>query len=67
MAYDGINSRVLHIASLAWTELTDPQYIMDLVPSDLRLFRLVNNGLRGQYFPSKDAVLSAVKQRVHIC
>lgn len=66
MAYDRIHSRVLYFANLAWTVLTHPLYIVDFVPSDFRLFRLVKDGLHGQHFPGKDAVLSAVKQWVHV-
>ena len=34
----------------------------DLAPSDFHLFRPMKDGLRGQHFPSNDAVVRAVKQ-----
>jgi hypothetical protein len=36
--------------------------LADLAPSDFNLFRPMNDGLRGQHFPSNNAVLRVVKQ-----
>jgi len=53
---------VEHIAKLGWTVLPHPPYSPDLAPSDFHLFGPMKDGLRGQHFPSKDAVVQAVKQ-----
>jgi len=53
---------VEHIANLGWTALQHPPYSPDLAPSDFHLFRPMKDGLRGQHFPSNDAVIRAVKQ-----
>jgi len=51
-----------HIANLGWTVLPHPPYSLDLAPSDFHLFGPMKDGLRGQHFPSNDAVIQAVKQ-----
>ena len=51
-----------HIVSLGWTVAPHPPYSPDLSPSDFRLFGPLKDGLRGQRFPSYDAVVRAVKQ-----
>ena len=51
-----------HIANLRWTVLPYPPYSPDLAPSDFRLFGPMKDGLRGQHFPSNDAVVRAVEQ-----
>jgi len=53
---------VEHIANLGWTVLPHPPYSPDLAPSDFHLFGPMKDGLRGQHFPSNDAVVRAVKQ-----
>jgi len=55
---------VEHIASLGWTVLPHPPYSLDLAPSVFHLFGPMKDGLRGQHFPSNDAVVQAVKQWV---
>jgi len=51
-----------HIANLGWTVLPHPPYSPDLARSDFHLLGPMKDGLRGQYFPSNDAVIRAVKQ-----
>ena len=51
-----------HIVNLGWTVLPNPPYSPDLAPSDFHLFGPMKDGLRGQRFPSYDAVVPAVKQ-----
>jgi hypothetical protein len=51
-----------HIANLGWIVLPHPLYSPDLAPSDFHLFRPIKDGLRGQHFPSNNAVIQAVKQ-----
>ena len=41
-----------------------PLYHLDLARSDFYLFRQMKEGLNGQHFPSSDAVISALKQRI---
>jgi len=53
---------VEHIANLGWTVLPHPPYSPDLAPSDFHLFGPMKDGLRGQHFPSNDAVVRAVEQ-----
>jgi len=53
---------VEHIANLGWTVLPHPPFSPDLAPSDFHLFGPIKDGLRGQHFPSNDAVVRAVKQ-----
>ena len=50
------------IVNLGWTVVPYPPYSQDLVPSDIHLFVLMKDGLRGLHFPSYDAVVRAVKQ-----
>jgi hypothetical protein len=52
---------VEHNVSLGWTVVPHPPYIPDLAPSDFHLFGPMKDGLRGQHFPSNDAVVRAVK------
>ena len=47
---------------LDWTVLPHPSYNSDLAPSDFCLFGPMEDGLRGQHFPSYDAVVRAMKQ-----
>jgi len=53
---------VKHIANLGWTVLPHPTYSPGLAPSDFHLFGPMKDGLRGQHFPSNDAIVRAVKQ-----
>ena len=53
---------VEHIANLGWTVLPHPPYSPDLVPSDFHVFGPMKDGLRGQHFPSSNAIVRAVKQ-----
>jgi hypothetical protein len=53
---------VEHIAILGWTVLPHPLYSPDLAPSDFHLLGPMKDGLRGQHFPSNDAVVRVVKQ-----
>ena len=48
-----------HIVNFGWTFVP---HRPDLAPSDFHLFGPMKDGLRGQHFPSNDAVLRAVKQ-----
>jgi len=51
-----------HTVNLGWTVIPHPLYSPDLTLSDFHLFRLMKDGLRGQHFPSYNAVVQAVKQ-----
>ena len=51
-----------HIVKFGWTVVLHPSYSPDLTPSDFNLFGPMKDGLRGQHFPSYDAVVRAVKQ-----
>jgi len=53
---------VEHTVNLGWTVVPHPPYSPDLAPSDFHLFGPMKDGLRGQHFPSNDAVVRAVKQ-----
>ena len=53
---------VEHIVNLGWTVVPYPPYSPDLTPSDYHLFGLMKDVLRGQHFPSNDAIGQAVKQ-----
>ena len=53
-----------HIVNLGWTVAPHPPYCPDLAPSDFHLFGPMKAGLRGQHFPSNDAIVRAVKQWV---
>jgi histone-lysine N-methyltransferase SETMAR len=46
-----------HIVNLGWTVVPYPLYRPDLAPSDFHLFRSTKDGLRGQHFPSYDAIV----------
>jgi glutamine synthetase type III len=37
-------------------------YSLDLVPSDIYLFRPIKDGIHGQHFPDSDAVIAAVRK-----
>jgi hypothetical protein len=45
-----------------WRPWSTLSILADLAPSDFHLFRPMNYGLRGQHFPSNDAILRVVKQ-----
>lgn len=51
-------------ASLGWTVLPHSSYSPDLIPFICRLFSSMKDKLCGQHFPSKDAIIAAVKQWV---
>ena len=51
-----------HIVNLGWNVVPHPPYSPDLAPSDFHLFGPMKDGLRGQHFPSNDAIVQAVKQ-----
>jgi len=51
-----------HIVKFGWTVVLHPSYSPDLTPSDFNLFGPMKDGLRGQHFPSYDAVVRAVKR-----
>jgi hypothetical protein len=53
---------VEHIVNLGWTVKPHPLHSPDLAPFDFHLFRPMKFGLRGQHFPSNNAVTRAVKQ-----
>ena len=53
---------VEHTVNLGWTVVPLPPYSPDLAPSDFHLFGPMKDGLRGQHFPSNDAIVRAVKQ-----
>ena len=53
---------VEHIFNLGRTVVPHPPYCPDLAPSDFHLFGPIKDGVRGQHFPSNDAVVRAVKQ-----
>ena len=53
---------VEHIVSLGWTFVPHPPYSPDLALSDFHLFGPMKDWLRGQHFPSYNAVIWAVKQ-----
>jgi len=53
---------VEHIVNLGWTVVPRPPYSPDLASSDFHPFGPMKEGLRGQHFPSNDAVVQAVKQ-----
>jgi len=55
---------VEHTASLGWPVLPQPPYTQDLLPSDFHLFRLMKNGLYGQYIPGTDTLIAPVKQGI---
>jgi len=50
------------VEHLGWTVVPHPPYSPDLAPSDFHLIGTMKDGLRGQHFPSCDAVVRAVKQ-----
>jgi len=50
------------IVNLGWTAVAHPLYSPDLAPSDFHLFGPMKDRLRGQHFPSNDAVVRPVKQ-----
>ena len=50
--------RLRLIAILSYTVLPQPSYTPDLASSDFRLFRLMKNGLHGQYFSSNNAIIA---------
>jgi hypothetical protein len=51
-----------HIVNLGWTVALHPPYSPDLALSDFHLFGPMKDELRGQHFPSNDAVVRVVKQ-----
>jgi len=51
-----------HIVNLGWTVVPHPTYSLEFELSDFHLFGSMKDGLRGQHFPSYDAVVQAVKQ-----
>ena len=53
---------VEHIVNYGWTVVPHPLHSLDLAPSDFHLFGPMKRGLCGQYFPSYDAIVQAVKQ-----
>mgnify|MGYP001861435069 CR=1 FL=1 len=53
-----------HSANLGWTVLLHPLHSPELVPSDFHLFWPIKDELHGQHFPSNNAIIAAVKQRV---
>jgi len=53
---------VEHIVNLGWTVVPHSPYSPDLAPSGFHLFGPMKDGLRWQYFSSKDAVIPAVKK-----
>ena len=50
------------VAKFGWTVLPHPPYSPDLAPSDFYSFTPLQDGLREQRFPDKDAVIAAMKK-----
>jgi len=48
------------IANLSWIVLPQPSHRSDLEPSDFHMFRMMQDGLRGQHFPKNEAVVENV-------
>jgi len=50
------------IENMGWEVLLHPPFSPDLAPSDYHLFGFMKNQMRGQYYETKEALQTAVRQ-----